>query len=100
MSDEDTQEFDRVTDLSIDLQQPAISVGTSVADSLLPMITDVSAAVDPRDRADYWHGLLAAISATMSAHVGLVQGESILKVCITYGRQMAAEESEARKGAH
>lgn len=76
-----------------------ILVGESVAELVMPRVADAALArVPPEDRAEFWHGFMAAATATMGAQVGFVAFERILQACIEYGRAMEAEEAERGKG--
>ena len=85
----------------IDTSDAPIIVGAQLFDAVLPaMLALTGPDADPFARVTLWHGFLAAAAASAASQLGLQQTEGLLQACIGYGRQMAAEESEARKGAH
>lgn len=87
--------------VTLDASAPPIMLGAQVADAVLPLAAQVATnGLEPAQRAEFWHGFMAAVTAAMGAQVGLVQSEGIMAACIGYGRRMAAEEAERAKGAH
>lgn len=72
---------------------PPMIIGQQFAEAMLITVRQVSIDMAPDVRAQMWHGLCAAVFATMSAHIGFDAANWIIAQVKDYGEIMLAEQN-------